>query len=300
MSKKNLFKRFSLKRLALSGHKQALVVFSSTFVAIGVIVYIAAVPALVQQNPTAEDTLTQAVSAASGLDIADAIAKKEAAEKSTDARGGQANKDDGAGVSPANLSAFPTGSLETPKQNQDKGSADKKPTHSNGSSGSTPGAVSGSSSGGSENKPNEDQSTQEKVEEQRHATLVSYYEKLPGIYDQVADAYATFYKVHASLSPDEAEPYFFQARNLANVVTYQDILALQELSIPKSSKWYDEYQAIHALYSDLHGAAATLLSTWSFKNIGYTDYTYVLDQYSTNGVHYRITEFLENYPKVKL
>lgn len=300
MSKKNLFKRFSLKRLALSRSKQGLVVFSSTLVIIGAVVYFAAVPALVQQNPTAPETLTQAVSAASGFDVADAVAKKQAAEQGNGTAGSQTGKDGTAGVSPASLSTFPTGSLETPKQNQNKGAAEEKPAGSNGTSGSAPETGSDSSGGGSESKPNEEQSAQDKVEEQRHATLVSYYNQLPGIYEQVADAYATFYDKHASLTPDEVDPYLNQVRNLTNVVTFSKLDALQRLAYPESSKWYDEYEMLIDLYTDLHAASSTLLYTWNYKCIGLSDYTGVLEQNSTNGVHYRIRDFLENYPKVKL
>ncbi len=300
MSKKNLFKRFSLKRLALSRSKQGLVVFSSTLVIIGAVVYFAAVPALVQQNPTAPETLTQAVSAASGFDVADAVAKKQAAEQGTGTAGSQTSKDGTAGVSPASLSAFPTGSLETPKQNQNKGAAEEKPAGSNGTSGSAPETGSDSSGGGSESKPNEEQSAQDKVEEQRHATLVSYYNQLPGIYEQLADAYETFYDKHASLSPDGAQPYFLQARDLKNNTIYQKVLALQKLNYPKSSKWYDEYRAITNLYNNLFNASSTLMDAWNYKCLSISDYTRFLEQNSTNGVHNSIREFLDEYPKVKL
>ena len=297
MSKKNLFKRFSLKRLALSRSKQALVVFSSTLVIIGVVVYFAAVPALVQQNPMAPETLTQAVSAASGFDVADA--KKQAAEQAGTAST-QTGEDGVAGISPASLSAFPTGSLETPQGGQDEESTDGKPAGGNGSSSSGSGGDSGPSGGGSESQPDEEQSAQDKLEEQRHATLVSYYNQLPGIYEQVADAYATFYDKHASLTPDEVDPYLNQVRNLTNVVTFSKLDALQRLAYPESSKWYDEYEMLIDLYTDLHAASSTLLYTWNYKCIGLSDYTGVLEQNSTNGVHYRIRDFLENYSKVKL
>ena len=260
-----------------------LVTFSFVSVALGVGVYLAAVPSLIQQSPGVQTVVT-------------AVEESGVPEAVTSVLSGEAFSSSGVDAS---VGTFDSVDLSSPEFDSAEPSAGDSSSNSDSSGGIMPpssGEGGGGNSGEEPEEPEEPTAPTEAEEAQYHAAIVQAYNNLPQYEQAIQGVIQEFNDYSMSLSSDTRYVCF---QNCAGAVYSLDLVA--DLRVPEESRWHSAAQGVNQLYSNLSSTGYIYQRAW-LLNIPLDDprpYQKEWSQPITEHIVNGEIDFLTNYTQLK-
>lgn len=249
-------------RASLPPTLMGLATFSLVLVLFGGVVYAAAVPALIVQNPVIQ-SVVESVTASRDESADAADSSSQSSESKPSSSGSAASSNSGGvsfpGVSPlAASSGNPDASLD-PSNEEGSSSTEEPQDNSESGDGGSQNPVppsDGGSDGGNSQPPvqpgpdaDEDASFRD--------VLVGYYNNLAPHAQTVSNLYAQFNSNCLSTDSDLRMSCFSEVNTEFNALMALGI-EVQNLAVPNGSAYAQKYEGINTLYSDLTSATAVL------------------------------------------
>lgn len=253
-------------RASLPPTLMGLATFSLVLVLFGGVVYAAAVPALIVQNPVIQ-SVVESVTASRDESADAADSSLQSSESKPSSSGSAASSNSGGvsfpGVSPlAASSGNPDASLD-PSNEEGSSSTEELQDNSESGDGGSQNPVppsDGGSDGGNSQPPvppgpdaDEDASFRD--------VLVGYYNNLAPHAQTVSNLYAQFNSNCLSADSDLRMSCFSEVNTEFNALMALGI-EVQNLAVPNGSAYAQKYEGINTLYSDLTSATAVLRRAW--------------------------------------
>lgn len=253
-------------RASLPPTLMGLATFSLVLVLFGGVVYAAAVPALIVQNPVIQ-SVVESVTASRDESADAADSSSQSSESKPSSSGSAASSNSGGvsfpGVSPlAASSGNPDASLD-PSNEEGSSSTEEPQDNSESGDGGSQNPVppsDGGSDGGNSQPPvqpgpdaDEDASFRD--------VLVGYYNNLAPHAQTVSNLYAQFNSNCLSADSDLRMSCFSEVNTEFNALMALGI-EVQNLAVPNGSAYAQKYEGINTLYSDLTSATAVLRRAW--------------------------------------
>lgn len=253
-------------RASLPPTLMGLATFSLVLVLFGGVVYAAAVPALIVQNPVIQ-SVVESVTASRDESADAADSSSQSSESKPSSSGSAASSNSGGvsfpGVSPlAASSGNPDASLD-PSNEEGSSSTEEPQDNSESGDGGSQNPVppsDGGSDGGNSQLPvppgpdaDEDASFRD--------VLVGYYNNLAPHAQTVSNLYAQFNSNCLSADSDLRMSCFSEVNTEFNALMALGI-EVQNLAVPNGSAYAQKYEGINTLYSDLTSATAVLRRAW--------------------------------------
>lgn len=253
-------------RASLPPTLMGLATFSLVVVLFGGVVYAAAVPALIVQNPVIQ-SVVESVTASRDESADAADSSLQSSESKPSSSGSAASSNSGGvsfpGVSPlAASSGNPDASLD-PSNEEGSSSTEEPQDNSESGDGGSQNPVppsDGGSDGGNSQPPvqpgpdaDEDASFRD--------VLVGYYNNLAPHAQTVSNLYAQFNSNCLSADSDLRMSCFSEVNTEFNALMALGI-EVQNLAVPNGSAYAQKYEGINTLYSDLTSATAVLRRAW--------------------------------------
>lgn len=253
-------------RASLPPTLMGLATFSLVLVLFGGVVYAAAVPALIVQNPVIQ-SVVESVTASRDESADAADSSSQSSESKPSSSGSAASSNSGGvsfpGVSPlAASSGNPDASLD-PSNEEGSSSTEEPQDNSESGDGGSQNPVppsDGGSDGGNPQPPvppgpdaDEDASFRD--------VLVGYYNNLAPHAQTVSNLYAQFNSNCLSADSDLRMSCFSEVNTEFNALMALGI-EVQNLAVPNGSAYAQKYEGINTLYSDLTSATAVLRRAW--------------------------------------
>ena len=253
-------------RASLPPTLMGLATFSFVLVLFGGVVYAAAVPALIVQNPVIQ-SVVESVTASRDESADAADSSSQSSESKPSSSGSAASSNSGGvsfpGVSPlAASSGNPDASLD-PSNEEGSSSTEEPQDNSESGDGGSQNPVppsDGGSDGGNSQPPvqpgpdaDEDASFRD--------VLVGYYNNLAPHAQTVSNLYAQFNSNCLSTDSDLRMSCFSEVNTEFNALMALGI-EVQNLAVPNGSAYAQKYEGINTLYSDLTSATAVLRRAW--------------------------------------
>ena len=260
-----------------------LVTFSFVSVALGVGVYLAAVPSLIQQSPGVQTVVT-------------AVEESGVPEAVTSVLSGEAFSSSGVDAS---VGTFDSVDLSSPEFDSAEPSAGDSSSNSDSSGGIMPpssGEGGGGNSGEEPEEPEEPTAPTEAEEAQYHAAIVQAYNNLSQYEQAIQGVIQEFNDYSMSLSSDTRYVCF---QNCAGAVYTLDLVA--DLRVPEESRWHSAAQGVNQLYSNLSSTGYIYQRAW-LLNIPLDDprpYQKEWSQPITEHIVNGEIDFLTNYTQLK-
>lgn len=294
-------------RASLPPTLMGLATFSFVLVLFGGVVYAAAVPALIVQNPVIQ-SVVESVTASRDESADAADSSSQSSESKPSSSGSAASSNSGGvsfpGVSPlAASSGNPDASLD-PSNEEGSSSTEEPQDNSESGDGGSQNPVppsDGGSDGGNSQLPvqpgpdaDEDASFRD--------VLVGYYNNLAPHAQTVSNLYAQFNSNCLSTDSDLRMSCFSEVNTEFNALMALGI-EVQNLAVPNGSAYAQKYEGINTLYSDLTSATAVLRRAWiinvSMENPSehQTDFMApILENTGPDGKIIPLSDFEQRYP----
>ena len=294
-------------RASLPPTLMGLATFSFVLVLFGGVVYAAAVPALIVQNPVIQ-SVVESVTASRDESADAADSSSQSSESKPSSSGSAASSNSGGvsfpGVSPlAASSGNPDASLD-PSNEEGSSSTEEPQDNSESADGGSQNPVppsDGGSDGGNSQLPvqpgpdaDEDASFRD--------VLVGYYNNLAPHAQTVSNLYAQFNSNCLSTDSDLRMSCFSEVNTEFNALMALGI-EVQNLAVPNGSAYAQKYEGINTLYSDLTSATAVLRRAWiinvSMENPSehQTDFMApILENTGPDGKIIPLSDFEQRYP----
>lgn len=297
-------------RASLPPTLMGLATFSLVLVLFGGVVYAAAVPALIVQNPVIQ-SVVESVTASRDESADAADSSLQSSESKPSSSGSAASSNSGGvsfpGVSPlAASSGNPDASLD-PSNEEGSSSTEEPQDNSESGDGGSQNPVppsDGGSDGGNSQPPvqpgpdaDEDASFRD--------VLVGYYNNLAPHAQTVSNLYAQFNSNCLSADSDLRMSCFSEVNTEFNALMALGI-EVQNLAVPNGSAYAQKYEGINTLYSDLTSATAVLRRAWiinvSMENPSEHQADFmapILENTGPDGKIIPLSDFEQRYPGVR-
>lgn len=294
-------------RASLPPTLMGLATFSLVLVLFGGVVYAAAVPALIVQNPVIQ-SVVESVTASRDESADAADSSSQSSESKPSSSGSAASSNSGGvsfpGVSPlAASSGNPDASLD-PSNEEGSSSTEEPQDNSESGDGGSQNPVppsDGGSDGGNSQPPvqpgpdaDEDASFRD--------VLVGYYNNLAPHAQTVSNLYAQFNSNCLSTDSDLRMSCFSEVNTEFNALMALGI-EVQNLAVPNGSAYAQKYEGINTLYSDLTSATAVLRRAWiinvSMENPSEHQADFmapILEKTGPDGKIIPLSDFEQRYP----
>lgn len=296
-------------RASLPPTLMGLATFSLVLVLFGGVVYAAAVPALIVQNPVIQSVVESVT--ASRDESADAADSLSQASGSKSSSAGPVASSSSGGVSFPGVSPLtaPLGDSDASSDSLNEGSPssteESQGDSESGEGGSqNPVPPSDEGSGGEDSRPpvQPDPGPDPDEEASFRATLVGYYNNLAPHAQTVSNLFAQFNSNCLSADSDLRMSCFSEVNAEFNALMAAGI-EVQNLAVPNGSAYAQKYEDISTLYYDLTSATAALRRAWiinvSLENPSEHQADFmdpILEKTGPDGKIIPLSDFEQRYP----
>ena len=253
-------------RASLPPTLMGLATFSLVLVLFGGVVYAAAVPALIVQNPVIQ-SVVESVTASRDESADAADSSLQSSESKPSSSGSAASSNSGGvsfpGVSPlAASSGNPDASLDSSNEEGSSSTEEPQDNSESGDGGSqNPVPPSDGGSDGGNSQPPVQPGPDADEDASFRDVLVGYYNNLAPHAQTVSNLYAQFNSNCLSADSDLRMSCFSEVNTEFNALMALGI-EVQNLAVPNGSAYAQKYEGINTLYSDLTSATAVLRRAW--------------------------------------
>lgn len=294
-------------RASLPPTLMGLATFSLVLVLFGGVVYAAAVPALIVQNPVIQ-SVVESVTASRDESADAADSSSQSSESKPSSSGSAASSNSGGvsfpGVSPlAASSGNPDASLDLSNEEGSSSTEEPQGNSESGDGGSqNPVPPSDGGSDGGNSQPPVQPGPDADEEASFRATLVGYYNNLAPHAQTVSNLFAQFNSNCLSADSDLRMGCFSEVNAEFNALMAAGI-EVQNLAVPNGSAYAQKYEGINTLYSDLTSATAVLRRAWiinvSMENPSEHQADFmapILEKTGPDGKIIPLSDFEQRYP----
>lgn len=294
-------------RASLPPTLMGLATFSLVLVLFGGVVYAAAVPALIVQNPVIQ-SVVESVTASRDESADAADSSSQSSESKPSSSGSAASSNSGGvsfpGVSPlAASSGNPDASLDPSNEEGSSSTEEPQGNSESGDGGSqNPVPPSDGGSDGGNSQPPVQPGPDADEEASFRATLVGYYNNLAPHAQTVSNLFAQFNSNCLSADSDLRMSCFSEVNAEFNALMAAGI-EVQNLAVPNGSAYAQKYEDISTLYYDLTSATAALRRAWiinvSLENPSEHQADFmapILEKTGPDGKIIPLSDFEQRYP----
>ena len=294
-------------RASLPPTLMGLATFSLVLVLFGGVVYAAAVPALIVQNPVIQ-SVVESVTASRDESADAADSSSQSSGSKSFSSGPVASSNSGGvsfpGVSPlAASSDNPDISSDSSNEEESSSTEESQGDSESGEGGSQdPVLPSGGESGGGNSQPPVQPGPDADEEASFRAALIGYYDNLAPHAQTVSNLYAQFNSNCLSVDSDLRMGCFSEVNAEFNALTAAGI-EVQNLAVPNGSAYAQKYEDISILYYDLTSATAALRRAWIINVVMENPSEYqedfmapILEKTGPDGKIIPLSDFEQRYP----